>query len=131
MVSVGLRRVVLVLLVPTLALALVGGSISGSVKDSSGGVIPGVMLTLTNTALGTQFKTVTDNQGLYTFPSLPVGRYDMTIEAPGFAQQKKAGLVIDADSALQINATLEVEGQTTEISVSAVAEAAEVHVETV
>ena len=83
MVSVGLHRVGLILLVPTLALALVGGSISGSVKDSSGGVIPGVMLTLTNTALGTQFKTVTDNQGLYTFPSLPVGRYELTMEATG------------------------------------------------
>src|SRR6266498_2861848 len=103
-----LRLAALILFIPTFGLALVGGSISGAIKDSSGGVIPGAMLALTNTALGTQFKTVTDNQGLYTFPSLPVGRYELTIEAPGFNTQKKTGLVIDADSALQVNATLEV-----------------------
>src|SRR5215831_16662871 len=86
--------------------AAVGGSISGTVKDSTGGVIPGVMLTLTNTSLGTQFKTTTDAQGLFTFPSLPVGRYDLTIEAAGFKSQKKPGLAVDADSALQINPAL-------------------------
>ena len=122
---------VTVMSIAVAALAAVGGSISGTVKDPSGGVVPGAMLTLTNTALGSQFKTVADNQGLYTFPSLPVGRYDLTIEAPGFSVQKKAGLVIDADAALQINTALEVEGQTAEVSVSAVAEEAEVHVETV
>ena len=47
----------------------VGGSISGTVKDSSGGVIPGATLTLMNTSVGTQFKTTADSQGLYTFPT--------------------------------------------------------------
>src|SRR5262249_28262182 len=111
--------------------AAVGGSISGTVKDSTGGVIPGVMLTLTNTSLGTQFKTTTDAQGLFTFPSLPVGRYDLTIETAGFTSQKKPDLVVDADSALQINATLEVQGLTNEVSVTTTEEASEVHVETV
>src|SRR5262245_36318278 len=91
----------------TAAWGAVGGSISGTVKDSSGGVIPGAMLTLTNTALGTQFKTTADSQRLYSFPSLPVGRYELTTEAAGFTSQKKSGLVVDADSALQITTTLE------------------------
>src|SRR6266513_1892063 len=82
------------------AFGAVGGSISGTLKDSSGGVIPGGTLTLTNNALGTQFKAVTDGQGLYTFPSLPVGRYDLTLDATGFTSQKKSGLAIDADSAI-------------------------------
>jgi Carboxypeptidase regulatory-like domain len=126
-----LRLAALILFIPTFGLALVGGSISGAIKDSSGGLIPGAMLALTNTALGTQFKTVTDNQGLYTFPSLPVGRYELTIEAPGFKTQKKTGLVIDADSALQVNATLEVGQVSTEVSVTTAEEVGEVHVETV
>jgi hypothetical protein len=126
-----LRLAALILFIPTFGLALVGGSISGAIKDSSGGVIPGAMLALTNTALGTQFKTVTDNQGLYTFPSLPVGRYELTIEAPGFKTQKKTGLVIDADSALQVNATLEVGQVSTEVSVTTAEEVGEVHIETV
>ncbi len=123
--------IVVLLCVGFIASAAVGGSISGTVKDSSGGVIPGVRLTLTNIALGTQFKVMTDGQGLYTFPSLPVGRYDLTLEASGFTPQKKTRLVIDADSALQVNATLEVGGLTSEVSVTTAAEFSEVHVETV
>ncbi|HLH32930.1 MAG TPA: carboxypeptidase-like regulatory domain-containing protein, partial [Terriglobia bacterium] len=113
------------------SIAAVGGSISGTVKDASGGVIPGVSLTLTNTALGTQFKALTDSQGLFTFPSLPVGKYDLTVELTGFKSQKKTGLTIDADSALQINPVLEVASIAAEVSVTAAEELSEVHVETV
>src|SRR5207248_5784966 len=123
-----------VLLIPCFAIALyatVGGSISGTIKDTTGGVIPGATLTLTNVALGTQFKAITDSQGLYTFPSLPVGRYELTIELAGFKPQKKTGLAIDADSALQVNATLEVGDLTSEVSVTTTEEVSEVHVETV
>ncbi len=109
----------------------VGGSVSGTVKDSSGGVIPGAMLTLMNTSLGSQFRTTADSQGLYSFPNMPVGRYDLTMEAPGFRAQKKSGLVVDADSALQVNAVLEVQGLANEVSVTTTEEASEVHVETV
>src|SRR5205085_42138 len=109
----------------------VGGSISGTLKDASGAVIPGATLTLTNTALGSQFKTTTDARGLYSLPGLPVGRYDLTIEAAGFQTQKKTGLVIDTDSALEINSTLEVATVSSEVSVSAEEEFAQVHVETV
>ena len=123
--------VALMLCVGVVAFGAVGGSISGTVKDSSGGVIPGAMLTLINTALGTQFRAMTDGQGLYTFPSLPVGRYELTIEAAGFKPQKKTGLIVDADSALQVNLTLEVAGINEEVSVTATEELSQVHVETV
>src|SRR5215510_12315869 len=123
--------IVLLCCIVTTAFGAVGGSISGTIKDSSGGVVPGAMLTLTNTALGTQFKSVTDGQGLYTFPSLPVGRYELTIDATGFKSQKKTGLAIDADSALQVNITLEVGGVSSEGSVTASEELQEVHVESV
>lgn len=111
--------------------AAVGGSISGTMKDSTGGVIPGVMLTATNTALGTSFKATTDARGHYSFPSLPVGRYDLTIECNGFQTQKKTNLVVDSDSALELNTTMELAGVTTEVSVSTAEEFSQVHVETV
>src|SRR5262250_3895171 len=98
-----------ILLVPIFVLAgwcAVGGSISGTIKDPTGGVIPGVMLTATNPALGTNFKATTDARGHYSLPSLPVGRYDLTIECIGFQTQKKTGLVVDSDSALELNTTL-------------------------
>jgi len=74
------------------AWAAVGGSVSGTVKDQTGGVVPGANLSIRNTALGTEYKTSSDGQGLYAFPSLAVGRYDFTINAPSFRSQKKTAL---------------------------------------
>src|SRR3954462_901525 len=70
--------------------AQVGGSISGTVKDPSGAVVPGVSVGAMNTVLGTEFNTVTDGQGLYTFPKLPVGKYNVTMTLEGFKPQKRA-----------------------------------------
>jgi carboxypeptidase family protein len=100
----------------------VGGSLSGGVKDPSGAVVPGVTVTATNTILGTVFATTTDGRGLYSFPKLPVGRYDLTMQIDGFKPQKHTGVQVDADSALQINATLELgeQSETVTVSVNAV-----------
>jgi Carboxypeptidase regulatory-like domain len=98
--------------------AQVGGSLSGTVKDSSGGVVPGVSVSAVNTILGTEFNTVTDGQGLYTFPKLPVGKYTLTLVLEGFKPQKRAGIQVDADSASQINVTLEIGEQSETVTVS-------------
>src|SRR5438067_1214122 len=121
MLNTRLRHIfsLLILVIATAsAFGAVGGSISGTIKDSSGSVIPGVALTVTNTALGTTFKTTTDARGYYSFPSLPVGRYDLVIDAPGFQSQKKTALGIDSDGALEVNVTLEVAGVNSSVSVS-------------
>src|SRR5947208_17131117 len=89
-----------VIFLATAAWAAVGGSISGTVKDSTGGVIPGAMITVTNVALRTEFKTMTDGRGYFSFPNLAVGRYDLTIDMGGFKPQKRNALVIDIDTAL-------------------------------
>jgi hypothetical protein len=102
----------------TVASAQVGGSISGTVKDPSGGVVPGVNVTATNTVLGTMSTTVTDGQGLYSFPKLPVARYDVTLQIDGFKPQKRTGIQVDADSAIQINVTLELGDQSETVTVS-------------
>src|SRR5437868_2544921 len=106
----------------SLAFGQVGGSISGTVKDSSGGVVPGVSVTATNTVLGTMFPTVTDAQGNYTLPKLPVAKYDVTMTLEGFKPQKRTGIQVDSDSALQINVTLEIgeQSETVTVSVNAV-----------
>ena len=88
--------------------AQVGGSISGTVKDPTGGVTPGVTVTAINTVLGTQIVVVTDAQGFYSLPKLPVGRYDLTFQIEGFKPLRRAGVVVDTDAALQVNATLEI-----------------------
>src|ERR1044071_6080864 len=108
--------------VSSTSFAQVGGSISGTVKDPSGGVVPGVSVVATNTVLGTMFNTVTDGQGNYTFPKLPVARYDVTLTIDGFKPQKRTGIQVDADSALQINVSLEIgeQSETVTVSVNAV-----------
>src|SRR5438552_1686110 len=94
-----------------------GGSISGVVKDQTNAVIPGAMLTLTNPVLGATFKATSNGQGFYSLPGLPVGRYDVTIEASGFKPQKKTGLTIDTDSAIELNTTLESGGISDSVTV--------------
>ncbi len=105
------------------------GSISGTIKDASGGVILGAKLIAVNPANGIQNKAVTDNKGFYSFPSLPVGRYDLKVEAQGFRAPDRKGITIDADSALQVDITMTVAEKTEEVNVSE--SAGEVQVETV
>jgi hypothetical protein len=80
--------------------------------------MPGVSVTATNAVLGTMFPTVTDGQGLYSFPKLAVGRYDITFQIDGFKPHKRAGVAVDADGALQINVTLELGEQSEEVTVA-------------
>ena len=71
------------------AAAQVGGSLSGTIKDSTGGVIPGATVSLMNTDIGTALNSVSDAQGHYSFPNLPVGRYDLTVTLDGFKPHKR------------------------------------------
>src|SRR4029077_1549481 len=56
------------------------GSISGTVTDPTGSVVPGATLTVTSTTQGVQHKARSDAKGAYTFPSLPVGQYRLEVE---------------------------------------------------
>jgi hypothetical protein len=111
--------IALILLSVNLAWALAGGSLSGVLKDASGAVIPGVKLKLLNTALKGRFESASDARGFYSFPSLPVGRYDLTMEADGFQPQKKTNIAIDADAAVTLDATLEIRQQSEAVTVRA------------
>jgi hypothetical protein len=81
-------------------LAATGGSISGTLADTSGAVIPGAILSLVNITQRTTYQAVSDRQGLYSFPNLPVGHYELSISTPRFATQRKTNLTVDTDSAL-------------------------------
>jgi hypothetical protein len=108
--------------------AATGGSITGTVSDQSGAVIPNAQLELMSLAQQTKYHARSGDAGLYTFPNLPVGHYDLTVIASGFTTQKKTGLVIDTDSALKVDVAMQVGGNSE--SVQVVAEAA-VQIDTV
>jgi hypothetical protein len=98
--------------------AAVTGSITGTVKDQTDLAIAGVAVVATNTAQGMQTKAVTDARGVYAFPSLPVGTYQLEFQFPGFRPLKRTGIAISSDSVLKEDATLEVAQQTEEVTVT-------------
>jgi hypothetical protein len=88
--------------------ASIAGSISGLVTDSSGAVIAGTKVIATDTQTGVQTTVITDAKGFYSLPALPVGTYDLQVSQIGFKTYTETGLVINANSALRVDATLSV-----------------------
>ena len=103
---------------------------AGSIKDPSGGLVPGAQITLTDIALKSEFKTVSDAHGFYSFPALPVGRYDLRIAADGFKTQER-NLSVNADAALRVDAFLEVGHRSDTVTVVDSADTVETQVESV
>ena len=104
----------------------VTASISGTVNDPTGAVIPGATVTALNTDKGISNSTQTNTQGFYSFPALPTGKYEVSIRATGFEEYRQTGLVLDVDTALRVDAVMKVGAVNQEVSVSATA----VHVDT-
>ena len=88
--------------------AQVYATLSGRVTDATGGVIPAVTVTATNIDTGVSRTVVTTRVGLYEVVALPVGRYEIHATKQGFAEQIRAGVVLDvgqdatADLALRV-----------------------------
>ena len=93
------------------ARAEVGGKITGVVKDQTGSVIPGAAVVATNTQTGLKQTATTDQDGVFTFPVLLVGQYQIDVTADAFQPFRKTGLVIDINSALVLDVTLQVKEQ--------------------
>src|SRR5216684_2865516 len=87
--------------------AAVTGRIAGTITDPSGAAIPGALITVTNTAQGIKTKAIADTKGDYSFPSLPVGTYDVLFETKGFRSEKRTGLIIDANAEIEQDVVLQ------------------------
>jgi hypothetical protein len=103
------------LLVPAAASAQRGGSgFTGTVTDSSGGVLPGVTAEASSPALIEKVRTVvTDRQGRYSIIDLPPGVYSVTFSLSGFGTVKREGVELPAAFVATVNAQLPV-GQVSE-----------------
>ena len=95
-----------------------GGSVSGTVKDASGGAIPKVGVIIRNLATGVQQNATTNDEGFYAFPTLDVGSYEIAIVFPGFKPYKRTGLVIDVGTKLEVDVPLELGEQSQQVTVS-------------
>lgn len=95
------------------AFGQVTSSLSGTVTDPNGAVMAGATVTVKNAASGSEFKTITSNQGIYNVPSLGAGKYIVVVTASGFKSATVQDIEIDAGTPATVNVTLEV-GQATE-----------------
>lgn len=109
-----------------LASASITGGISGVITDPSGAVISGATVVAVDTATGVKTTVTTDAKGFYSLPALAIGTYDLQVTHTGFKTYTATGLVIDANSALKVDAALPVGGFNENIEVKTDS----VHVET-
>jgi hypothetical protein len=103
-----------------------GGSLLGTITDPNGAAVPGAKVTATETATAVKQTIPSDGRGFYSFQSLPVGRYDVLVNAPGFKPLRRTGVVIDVDSKVVVDASLSIGERTDTVTVSESA----AHVET-
>ena len=90
-----------------------GATLSGTVTDPSGAVVPQAQVSVKNTATGVTTSVATDSAGLYTIPNLIAGPYQVTASARGFQTEVRTGVTLTVGAQQVLNLTLRV-GQTTQ-----------------
>ncbi len=109
----------IVLLTGAAAWAQATAQFSGTVRDQSGGVLPGVTVTVTQTDTGLTRTIVTDENGAYVLPNLPTGPYRLEVSLQGFRTYVQTGLVLQVAASPTINAVLAVGSLEETVSVEA------------
>ncbi|MBI3210016.1 MAG: TonB-dependent receptor [Candidatus Solibacter usitatus] len=84
------------------------GTISGTVSDSTGAIVPGAKITVTNQATNVAVTMLTNETGAFAAPSLSVGDYSVRAEHQGFRPSVRTGIVLNAASSVRADITLEV-----------------------
>jgi hypothetical protein len=104
------RLVVFILLLSAFAghAQVVGGTISGTVSDPSGAVIPNAVVIVRNQDTGTQRTLTTNTTGSYSAPSIPVGTYKVTVIVPGFEPYDRERISLNVGQSLFLPITLNI-----------------------
>jgi hypothetical protein len=105
--------VLAVVLAANLSAQGIYATLTGVVSDPSQAVVAKAKVTLKDTQSGSQRDTVSNNEGYFTFASVPVGTYDLSIEAKGFSSSKLSGIALGGGEKRNVDITLKV-GTTSE-----------------
>ncbi len=107
------------LMVGSIAQAQVtGATLSGTVSDSSGGVVVGATISSRNTATGIVREATTDSAGLFTIPNLVPGDYEVKVTAAGFSTAVQSNLSLAVGQQQQLNFSMKVGSTSTTVQVS-------------
>ena len=89
------------------------GTVTGTVSDQQGAVIPGAEVEVRNVATNSLFTAATNENGLYTAPGLAVGEYEIAAESAGFKRAVRSGVTLQVNQIARVDLQLEI-GQVTE-----------------
>jgi Carboxypeptidase regulatory-like domain/TonB dependent receptor len=103
----------------TWAQAVGGAQITGFVRDSSGGALPGVDVMVTQTDTGVSRSTVTSNDGGFAFPNLAVGPYQLKATLQGFSTFVQDGIILQVNSNPSLTVTLQIGAISEQLTVTA------------
>ncbi len=109
------------------AQAVAGSQLSGVVRDSSGGVLPGAEVTVTKTDTGQSRTVIASANGSYAFPNLPVGPYELKVALQGFNTHVQDGIVLQVGTNPVINVTMAIGGLGETVTVTGDANLIETH----
>jgi hypothetical protein len=93
-------------------------TITGNVTDASGAVLPGVSVTVTNTATGVSTKTVSNRDGIYVAPNLDPGAYSVSFEHNGFQTLERPGITLNSTQVARIDVVMQVGSASATVTVS-------------
>jgi hypothetical protein len=106
------------LLVPALGQTAGEGAITGTVKDSTGAVVPNATVTAKNVATGVSTSRVSSSAGVYQISPLIVGTYSVTVSVPGFKTFEQQNVVLNENQILGLNPVLDIGSQSTTVTVT-------------
>ncbi|MBI1895474.1 MAG: TonB-dependent receptor, partial [Acidobacteria bacterium] len=95
------------------------GTLTGTVSDATGAVVPGAAVTATNTATGVETKTTTTSTGTYRLPYLPSGAYRITVTAPGFRTAAAENVILRVGQTQNVDVRMELGAVAEQVTVSA------------
>ena len=101
------------------------GKIAGNILDPSAAVVQGAKIVVTNLSTGFRRETISESDGGYVFPLLPVGSYSIAVEAQGFRRFEQTGIVVEADKSSTVPIRLEIGSPAETVRVEANAELVE------
>ena len=101
------------------AQAVGGAQITGFVRDSSGGALPGVDVTVTQTDTGIARNAITGVEGAFAFPNLPVGPYQLKANLQGFSAFVQDGIILQVNSNPVLNITMQIGAVSEQLTVTA------------